>query len=131
MDDKARNGLYEALQEQARAAQDQIRHRTFESLFREALLAIDRLRSEPASPELVSSAVDELLEVFSRRSLHAVDDGGPFDPRFHEAIASIPANVHLPAGTIAAVHRTGYILDDRLLRPTQVTVAVADTGVGA
>lgn len=122
MEDKARNGLYEALQEQARTSQDQLRHRNFESLFREALLAVDRLQIEPVTPDLVDSAVEELLEVFARRSLQPVNDLGPFDPRVHEAVDSVPASMDVPAGTIVAVHRKGYFLGDRLLRPAKVTV---------
>jgi molecular chaperone GrpE len=125
MDDKARNSLYESVQEQARTAQELLKYRAFETLFREALLAIDRLQSEPATPELVESAIDELLEVFGRRSLLPIDDSGAFDPRYHEAIATIPASIQAPSGMIVAVHRTGYLLDDRLLRPAQVTIAVA------
>lgn len=125
MEDKARNSLYESVQEQAKSAQDLLRYRAFESLFREALLAVDRLRAEAATPELVESAVDELLEVFARRTLIPIDDTGEFDPRLHEAVETIPASDQAPAGSIVAVHRTGYTLDGRLLRPTQVTVAVS------
>jgi molecular chaperone GrpE len=125
LDDKAKNSLYDALQEQAKTSQDLLRYRAFESLFREALLAIDRLQSEATTPELVESAVEELLEVFARRSLLPVDDSGEFDPRVHEAVESIPESDQTPAGSIVAVHRAGYTLDGRLLRPAQVTVAVA------
>lgn len=125
MDDKAKNALYEALQEQAKTSQDLLRYRAFESLFREALLAIDRLQSEAMTPELVESAVEELLEVFARRTLLPVDDSGEFDPSVHEAVESLQASAQHPPGSIVAVHRTGYTLDGRLLRPTQVTVAVS------
>lgn len=125
MEDKARNSLYETVQEQAKATQELLKYRAFETLFREALLAIDRLQSEPATPELIESATDELLDVFGRRSLLPIDDSGAFDPRYHEAVATIPASIQAPSGTIVAVHRTGYLLDDRLLRPAQVTIAVA------
>ena len=125
MDDKAKNALYETLQEQAKTSQDLLRYRAFESLFREALLAIDRLQSEAITPELVESAVEELLEVFARRTLVPVDDSGEFDPRVHEAVKSIQASDQTAAGSIVAVHRAGYTLDGRLLRPAQVTVAVS------
>lgn len=125
MDDKARNSLYESLQEQVRVSQDLLRYRAFESLFRETLLAIDRLQSEPTTRELVESVVEELLEVFARRTLLPIDDAEDFDPRLHEAVGTIPATERAPAGSIVAVHRTGYTLDGRLLRPTQVTVAAA------
>lgn len=124
MEDKARNSVYETVQEQARSAHELLRHRAFESLFREALLAIDRLTTEQLTAELVESAVDELLEVFARRDLRAVDDAGAFDPRIHEAVGTLPAGPDGSAGNVVAVHRTGYVLGDRLLRPAQVTIAV-------
>lgn len=50
--------------------------------------------------------------------------GGTFDPSLHEAIASVPSP-EIPVGTILAEARKGYLLHGRLLRPSQVTVAVA------
>ena len=50
--------------------------------------------------------------------------GGIFDPSLHEAIASVPSSGK-PGGTILAEARKGYLLHGRLLRPAQVTVAVA------
>jgi len=50
--------------------------------------------------------------------------GGTFDPSLHEAIASVPSS-GMPGGTILAEARKGYLLRGRLLRPAQVTVAVA------
>lgn len=129
-EDRAKNSLYASLQDQAKAAQDLLKYRAFETLFREALLAIDRLQSEPITHELVESAVDELLEVFARRTLVAIDDTAEFDPRVHEVVGTIPANDQSRQGSIVAVHRAGYLLDERLLRPAQVTIAVAPS-VGA
>ena len=125
MEDRSKNALIETVQEQIRVVNDSLRLRALESLFREALLAIDRLQNEPSTPELVESAVDELLEVFRRRDLTEVDDEGDFDPRLHEAVATVPANAQLLPNTIAAVQRKGYLLGGRLLRPAQVTVAVS------
>ena len=50
--------------------------------------------------------------------------GGTFDPSLHEAIASVPSSGK-PGGTILAEARKGYLLNGRLLRPAQVTVAAA------
>jgi len=50
--------------------------------------------------------------------------GGMFDPSLHEAIATVPSP-GMPGGTILAEARKGYLLHGRLLRPAQVTVAVA------
>jgi len=50
--------------------------------------------------------------------------GQQFDPNVHEAIQSVPTVDH-PEGTITTVVRDGYMLNDRLLRPAQVVVAVS------
>lgn len=50
--------------------------------------------------------------------------GQQFDPNVHEAIQSVPTDDH-PEGTITSVVREGYLLNDRLLRPAQVVVAVS------
>jgi len=58
-------------------------------------------------------------------------EGQAFDPVLHEAIASVPWGGK-PEGTVLAEARKGYLLNGRLLRPAQVTVAAAppDDGTG-
>lgn len=51
--------------------------------------------------------------------------GTAFDPRDHEAIASIPGT-GLPDGVIAEEIRRGYRLRDRVIRPALVAVAQGD-----
>jgi molecular chaperone GrpE len=51
--------------------------------------------------------------------------GTPFDPREHEAIASVPGT-GLPADTIVEEVRRGYRLRDRVIRPALVAVAAGD-----
>jgi len=48
----------------------------------------------------------------------------PFDPNFHEAIMQQPTDEYAP-GTIVLVAREGYLLHDRVVRPSQVIVATA------
>ena len=48
--------------------------------------------------------------------------GQPFDARYHEALATLPAEGR-PAGEIAAVIRSGYMLGEQVLRAAQVAVA--------
>lgn len=49
--------------------------------------------------------------------------GQPFDPRVHEAVATVAATDAGP-GTVAREVRRGWRLGDDLLRPAQVVVAV-------
>ena len=51
--------------------------------------------------------------------------GTPFDPREHEAVASVPGSGH-PDGAIVGELRRGYRLRDRVLRPALVAVAAGD-----
>ena len=48
--------------------------------------------------------------------------GRPFDPKLHEAIATVPSDEVEP-GTVAREVRRGWRLEDGLLRPAQVVVA--------
>ncbi|MCK6527105.1 nucleotide exchange factor GrpE [Myxococcota bacterium] len=50
-----------------------------------------------------------------------VGRGATFDPAFHEAMDQ-SADPGVPAGAVAAVLQTGFLLHDRLLRPALVTV---------
>ena len=47
--------------------------------------------------------------------------GEPTDPSRHEVLATVPSDQ--PADTIADVHRPGYEMAGKLLRPAQVTVS--------
>ena len=60
------------------------------------------------------------LRKFGLEQISAVGD--PFDPNLHEAIARVPWEGK-PEGTVLAESRKGYLLNGRLLRPSQVTVA--------
>ena len=51
--------------------------------------------------------------------------GMPFDPREHEAVASVPGTPH-PDGAIVGELRRGYRLRERVLRPALVAVAASD-----
>jgi molecular chaperone GrpE len=50
--------------------------------------------------------------------------GQPFDPRLHEAMQQVPT-AEVPAGHVAFEVLRGYTLNDRLVRPALVAVAVA------
>jgi molecular chaperone GrpE len=52
-------------------------------------------------------------------ALHA-----PFDPHVHHAVMQQPSNEH-PANTVLMVTQNGYILHDRVVRPSQVIVSTA------
>ena len=48
-----------------------------------------------------------------------------FDPELHEALGSVPhEDAGVKAETVVEVLERGYMLDNRLLRPARVIVAV-------
>ena len=64
-----------------------------------------------------------LNRAFEKSGLSVVDPAGqPFNPEFHEAMATQPS-ADQPAGTVLAVVQKGYLLNGRLLRPARVLVA--------
>jgi molecular chaperone GrpE len=67
----------------------------------------------------------QLTELLTRRGVKTIDAlGADFDPNLHQAVASEPAD-GARDGEVIAVLRTGYLLNDRLLRPAMVKVAQA------
>jgi len=51
--------------------------------------------------------------------------GQPFDPRLHEALMQV-ATSDRPAGTVVMEHGRGFLLNDRLVRPAMVGVAIPE-----
>ncbi len=63
-----------------------------------------------------------LLDVIKKHGLEPIgNQGEPFNPEFHEAIAQ-EDHQEIPAGHIINVMQKGYVLKGRLLRSAKVTV---------
>lgn len=69
-----------------------------------------------------------LLKVLERNGVTKLEIGEqtPFDPNFHEAMMKIPPSDKHPNGSVAMVLKSGWILNERVLRPAQVVVAIQD-----
>jgi molecular chaperone GrpE len=64
-----------------------------------------------------------LNRAFEKAGVNPLDPAGqPFNPAFHEAMATRPS-ADQPPGTVLAVVQKGYVLNGRLLRPARVLVA--------
>ena len=70
--------------------------------------------------ELIHRQLGEILRKRGVRAIEAV--GTPFDPHVHQAVAYDPAEGHAD-GEVLEEFRRGYMLGDRLLRPSMVRVA--------
>src|SRR4029077_7208479 len=86
---------------------------------------------EPARPEDLQSAFGEgiviirkqLHELWKRYGLIPIDTSGAFDPNLHEAVTTEETD-RVPPNTILEEMQKGYFLNDRLIRPSFVKVAV-------
>ena len=75
------------------------------------------------------TAIDRKLRaLLDSEGVRAIDaaPGRPFDPREHDAIANVPGTGR-PEGEIVDEIRRGSRLRDRVIRPSLVAVAAADT----
>ncbi len=74
--------------------------------------------------EGVRLALKDLLRVLGKYGLEPIKAvGQPFDPKFHDAVSVVHSDSH-PPNTVIDELRKGYILKDRLLRPSRVVVAL-------
>ena len=104
-------------------------------LARDLLPVIDNLdravhaAGQAASAEDLIQGVEMVLRQFAetlgRHQVTAIPAAGEsFDPNRHEAISQIPTAEHPPMTILQEVER-GYLLHDRVLRPSKVIVASA------
>jgi molecular chaperone GrpE len=65
----------------------------------------------------------QLADLWRRYGLIPIDTSGAFDPNLHEAVATEETD-RVPPNTILEELQRGYFLNDRLVRPAFVKVAV-------
>lgn len=70
--------------------------------------------------EMTISQFAKVLEKFNVKPVEA--KGQPFDPSLHEAVGHLES-AELPPNTVAQELQKGYLLHDRLLRPSLVLVS--------
>ena len=65
----------------------------------------------------------QLAELWKRYGLIPIDTSGAFDPNLHEAVATEKTD-RVPPNTIVEELQKGFFLNDKLIRPAFVKVAV-------
>ena len=97
-----------------------------EALLRDWLEALDSVeRALAMQPEDsgLRAVLDQMEAILARHGVQRVGEAGErFDPERHEAVAVQPSDA-VPEHTVLEVMRSGFALDDRVLRPAQVVVA--------
>src|SRR4030095_3606161 len=99
-----------------------------EGLIRELLPVLDNLDRALAASRRIQRELLRIVEKFGVTSFSSV--GAPFDPERHEAVARVPA-AGQPDMTVVDETTRGYLINGRVLRTAQVTVAMKDADGGA
>ena len=90
--------------------------------------AVEAYEADPNGDGLrdgVKMVATQILESLGKRDCKAIEaEGQPFDPNKHQALQMQPSE-H-PANTVIQDLRTGYVLHDRVLRPSQVFVSTGE-----
>jgi len=109
-----------------------------ESFVLEVLPALDNLERaiSHASEEGLSAIIEGVkltlslllatLKKFGVTPLETAP-GTPFDPAFHQAMAQVETPDQEP-NTVVAEFQRGYLMNERLLRPAMVSIAIAPKG---
>ncbi|HSO66810.1 MAG TPA: nucleotide exchange factor GrpE [Desulfatirhabdiaceae bacterium] len=75
--------------------------------------------------EGVDLTLNDLVKIFERFSVTPIDAmEKPFDPNFHQAVMKESSADH-PENTVIREFQKGYLLRDRLLRPSMVVVSTS------
>ena len=96
--------------------------------FQRAITAVpqDAVANDPALKTLLDGVVlaeREYRSALERHGVKSIDPTGqPFNPHHHQAVMEHD-DPDVPSGTVIKVFMTGYLLDDRCLRPAMVVVS--------
>lgn len=86
----------------------------------------DAVASDPTLKSLYEGIVVAQRDYRSMLERHGVkvinSTGQPFNPHYHQAVTELE-NTEVPAGTVLQVYQSGYLIDDRCLRPAMVVVS--------
>jgi molecular chaperone GrpE len=92
--------------------------------------AVDAAKSSNDLPQLsqgVQLVIKQFHDLLAKHSIQPiVAVGQPFDPNLHQALQQMPTNDHPPM-TILAEYERGFVLHDRVVRPSTVIVAAPAT----
>ncbi|PSQ13837.1 nucleotide exchange factor GrpE [Halobacteriales archaeon QS_8_69_73] len=117
---------YKKRQEKRR---EEVRERATEALVEELLEVrdnLDRALEQEADADIrdgVEATFRQFDEVLAGEDVEPIEpsSGAEVDPTRHEVLLNVESD--RPAGTVAEVHRPGYEMAGKVLRPAQVTVA--------
>lgn len=129
---------FENYKKRASREMEEFRKFSNQSLIKEMLSVVDNLELAMSSTD-GHEAIDkgllqglemthrEILKVFEKFDVKPISASGqPFDPTYHEAVMQEETD-ELPENTVVNELQKGYLIHDRLLRPSMVVVAKSKT----
>ena len=120
LEDKAKNSLIE---EYLIYRQDLDKGEKFAPFMKQILQVIDRIESSEEKSDLLTSIAEELLQILSLNGLQVIDNSGMIDPSMHEVVNTVAVTDEQSENNIVEVLQKGYLLNNRVLRPSKVTIA--------
>ncbi|MCP4374190.1 MAG: nucleotide exchange factor GrpE [Deltaproteobacteria bacterium] len=115
---------------------DDFRKYANQSLIKEMLAVVDNLERalnssngnssiDKCMADGVNLTLKEILKVFEKFNVKAIESVGQlFDPNFHQAMMQEETDKY-PEKTVITELQKGYMIHDRLLRPSMVVVAAS------
>ena len=90
-----------------------------QGLIKELLPVLDSLLAGSEKSEDIKRIKDQLESVLKIKEIKAL--GEQFNPEFHEAVEQVKSNK--PSGSVVEEVQKGYLLHDKVLRPSKVKVS--------
>lgn len=123
LEDKAKNSLIEELKQYLIYRQDLDKGEKFAPFMKQILQVIDRIESSEEKSDLLTSIAEELLQILSLNGLQVIDNSGMIDPSMHEVVNTVAVTDEQSENNIVEVLQKGYLLNNRVLRPSKVIIA--------
>lgn len=123
LEDKAKNSLIEELKQYLIYRQDLDKGEKFAPFMKQILQVIDRIESSEEKSDFLTSIAEELLQILSLNGLQVIDNSGMIDPSMHEVVNTVAVTDEQSENNIVEVLQKGYLLNNRVLRPSKVTIA--------
>ena len=123
LEDKAKNSLIEELKQYLIYRQDLDKGEKFAPFMKQILQVVDRIESSGEQSDFLTSIAEELLQVLSLNGLQVVDNSGMIDPSMHEVVNTVAVTNEQSENNIVEVLQKGYMLNNRVLRPSKVIIA--------
>jgi len=125
---------YQNLRKRTQVDIDNSVRRSLESLLQSLFLVVDNLDLALAAPggcedahglaRGVQLTRDQLLGALAQEGARPIPESAEFDPRLHEAVASVESTT-CAAGSVVASLRRGWTWRGQVVRPAHVQVAAA------